>query len=332
MTPLDQGNLGKTISVVFSFRNEEEALPELIKRTRQVLTGEKEKKTIRDYEMIFVNDDSTDQSLRILKNEVERHLDIRVITMSRRFGVSHGVLAGMERARGDAVVYLDADLQDPPEVISQLIAEWQKGDDVDVVHTVRISRAGESLLKILMTKIGYGLLGRVMDFHLPFEAGDFKLISRRALGHLLQFKEKNPFLRAAVCWIGFRQAFVYYQRQPRRHGRTKFPVLSRGVVMNFLDSALISFSSVPLRAPLFIGLGSLLIGLVLCVYFTVHGWRTPSFSPEGALIIVLLFILSGLIFVVLGMMGLYLNSIFQECKGRPNYIVKETLGFPADQV
>jgi glycosyltransferase involved in cell wall biosynthesis len=313
------------LSIVLSFYNEAEVLPEQIRRLRNVLQAECDQQTIRDYELIFVNDASTDQSEEILKAAAQGYNDIKILTMSRNFGISPCVLAGMEYASGDLIVYMDADLQDPPEVIPELLQTWRQ-KQVDVVHTVRISRAGESRLKLWITKIGYFILQHVSTVHLPFEAGDFKLLSRRAVKHLLQFKEKKPFIRGLVCWIGFPQATVRYRREARFSGKTKFPVYSRKVIRNFLDSALISFSDVPLQFSLFTGflisLGAFFY-LIYLLFNILRGRPLPDWSPLMAVLL----LLGGAQLLTIGVLGLYINSIYLETKRRPNYILERTFGF-----
>lgn len=318
----------KMISVVFSFRNEAEVLPELIRRTRDVLQKEEKAGVIAGHELIFVNDSSADRSQAILLEHAQNHQDIRILTTSRPFGVSPCALAGLEYASGDAVIYMDADLQDPPEVIPELIRAWQEGPDIDVVHTVRKSRAGESWIKIFLTRIGYWTLNRLMDFKLPIEAGDFKLLSRRVVDELIQMKENKPFLRGLVCWVGFKQTFVYYERQPRRLGKTKFPVLSRGVIGNFLNSAVISFSSLPLKLALGAGVVTTVASLGLFFYKLLALAGLPPLPQEFSALVVGIVFLGGLQLMAIGILGLYIHSIFLETKGRPNYILKETFGFP----
>jgi glycosyltransferase involved in cell wall biosynthesis len=313
------------LSVVLSFYNEEDVLPELIRRLRNVLQAECDKQTIHDYELIFVNDASTDRSEEILKEAAQGRQNLKILTMSRNFGISPCVLAGMEYASGDLIVYMDADLQDPPEVIPGLLQTW-KQEQVDVVHTVRISRAGESRMKLGITQIGYFILQHVSTVHLPFEAGDFKLLSRRAVNHLIQFKEKKPFMRGLVCWIGFPQATVRYRREARFSGRTKFPVYSRKVIRNFLDSALISFSDVPLQFSLFAGflisLGAFFY-LIYLLFNILRGYPLPDWSPLMAVLL----LLGGAQLLTIGVLGLYINSIYLETKRRPNYILERTFGF-----
>ncbi len=218
------------------------------------------------------------------------------------------------------------DLQDPPELIPKLIEEWKKGKDVEVVYTTRLSRAGEHPLKLFITKWGYRFINAVSDIELPVDSGDFKLLSRRALGELLKLKEKKPYLRGLVSWIGFKQAQVFYHREGRYGGRkqSKFPVFSRRVIYGYLDRALISFSDVPLKASLFMGFfvsfGALLYILVV-IFQKIMGWYVPGWP---AIMATLLF-LGGIQLIMLGVFGLYINTIFLESKRRPNYIIKNII-------
>ncbi len=318
----------KKLSVVFSFRNEEDVLSELIRRTRTVLRQLQAEERISSYELIFVDDASTDRSWDILIEQAKGYNDIRIIRMSRCFGPSPspGVLAGMEYSSGDVVVYMDADLQDPPVVISQLLSVWQSDPEIEVVHTVRQSRLGESTVKLFLTKLGYGILNKVTSIRLPIEAGDFKLLSRRAVNHLIQLREKRPFLRGLVCWIGFKQAYLPYHRESRHAGESKFHVLGWDVISNFLDSALISFSSAPLKLTIFLGFFAILADFGLLIHVIsekVHGKAIPGWT---AIMIAIIFI-GSVQLLCLGIMGLYLNAIFEESKARPNYIIDRTFGF-----
>lgn len=315
------------ISVVFSFWNEEDVLPELILRLRAVFDLLLEQGEVGDYELIFVNDASTDASETVLRAESQRRGDIRLVNMSRNFGVSPCVMAGLAHASGDAIIYMDADLQDPPELIPELIRKWQSTPGVDVVHTVRRQRLGESRTKRMMTRIGYATLRAVSSIELPNEAGDFKLLSRRAVEQVLQYSEQRPFMRGLVCSIGFQQEKVYYDRQPRASGQTKFPVLGWKVIRNFLDSAVISFSDVPLK--LAAVLGCVLVAAGLCWIGCLLAALALGYSPAGwsAVLAGVVFV-GGLQLVSIGILGTYIGGIYFETKRRPNFIVKETWGFP----
>ncbi|HWB14594.1 MAG TPA: glycosyltransferase family 2 protein [Pirellulales bacterium] len=314
------------ISVVFSFFNEEAVLPELLRRTRAVFEALIEQGQIGGYELIFVNDASTDRSEEILRREARQRSDIRLINMSRNFGVSPCVLAGMLYARGDAVVYMDADLQDPPEVIPEMIRSWQSQPDVDVVHTVRRSRAGETRVKLAVTRLGYWLLRMVSTIDLPLDAGDFKLLSRRAVNLVTQFQEKRPFLRGLVCWIGLGQTRVYYHRDARWSGKTKFCVLGPKVIRNFIDSAIISFSDVPLKISTALGL-FFSFGAFAYLGLMIARWWRGGEVPETAAILAVMLFLGGVQLISVGILGTYIASIFLESKGRPNFIIRDTQGF-----
>ena len=192
------------VSVVLSFRNEAETLPTLIARLTTMFRTQPV-----EYELIFVNDASTDASLQILTNARAQNPRIKILTMSRRFGVAECVRAGMSASRGDAIVYMDADLQDPPEIIPTLLSEWQKG--ADVVHTLRSRREGESQMKMRLTALAYRIIRSGSTLALPVDAGDFKLLSRKAVTHLLALEESDPYLRGLTVWIGFRQVLVPYR-------------------------------------------------------------------------------------------------------------------------
>lgn len=313
------------ISVIFSFFNEEDVLEELVARVRSVFRNDLSER-ITAHEMIFVNDRSTDGSLALLRNLAEGHNDIRIINMSRNFGISPCVFAGFEHSTGDAVIYMDADLQDPPEVIPQLVNLWFENQNLDVVHTKRTSRAGESKVKLLITRIGYAILHKVSHIAIQPEVGDFKLLSRRAIKQLIRFKEHRPFTRGLVNWIGFNQTTITYHRDERFAGETKFPVFSWGVISNFLDSALISFSDVPLKISLLVGF--LVSFGAFCYLSIIFFMKFMHWSiPGWAAIMATMLMLGGIQLFTLGMLGLYINSIFIESKKRPNYIIESTFGF-----
>lgn len=313
------------ISIVLSFYNEQEVLPALIERLRKTMSALLQDRTISGYELLFVNDDSTDQSEAVLREALEGHDDIKIITMSRNFGVTECAMAGLEYATGSAAIYMDADLQDPPELIPSLIKTWKSGD-IDVVHTIRRTRAGESPVKKILTKIGYKILHNVTDIELPIEVGDFKLLSRRALDHLKQLKEQKPFLRGLVCWIGFNQVFVPYDREQRFSGDTKFPIFGRRVIWNFLESALISFSSAPLKAMILLGSGISIIAFLMIIYVVAQKFILPDVTHGWSTIMATMLLLGGIQILSLGVIGLYINIIFKEAKGRPRYIIKKVIG------
>jgi glycosyltransferase involved in cell wall biosynthesis len=331
--PRDRRDASARVSVVLSFFNEEEVLIELVRRLRAVFDQLIAAGEIGDYELIFVNDASTDASERILRQAALERPDVKLINTSRNFGVSPCVLVGMLHAAGDAVVYMDADLQDPPEVIAEMVRAWKSDPQVEVVHTVRRSRAGESLLKLTITRVGYAILRAVSTIELPLEAGDFKLLSRRAVDYVTRFGEKRPFLRGLVCWIGFKHAVVHYHRQARHSGTTKFRVLGLKVIRNFIDSAMISFSDVPLKVSAALGM-FFSIGALVYMSWVLFEWSRGQTIPGWSATMVAVLFLGGVQLLSIGVLGTYISSIFLEVKGRPNFIVKDTFGFdaPPDEV
>jgi glycosyltransferase involved in cell wall biosynthesis len=319
------------LSVVFSFRNEENVLPELIKRVRAVLLTEKQNNRIKGHELIFVNDASTDASLEILHKAYEELKDIRVINMSRCFGVGRCTMAGFKFAKGDAVIYMDADLQDPPEVIPQMIDAYFADKDVDVVHTVRRRRDGESWVKLKVTKLGYIILNKFSTIHLPMDAGDFKMLSRRVVTHLNRLTEGRPFVRGLVCWVGFKQVFVKYDRLARFAGESKFNVFGPQVLSNFFGSALISFSAAPLKLAVVFGLTAIFFDLLLlghAFYEKIEGRAIPGWT---AIMIAVLFVGAVQLFCV-GIFGLYIDSLHEQSRNRPNFVINNVFGFSEEEL
>ena len=207
----------KLLSLVFSFKNEEKNLRELIERTARVL------KEIQNwnYELIFVNDNSSDNSQKIIL-ELQKDHPITLINLSRTFGRIPSVIAGFRKTKGNVVIYMDTDLQDPPEIIPEMLEKYEQGSEI--VHTIRTRRLGESSLKMVITKFAYRIINFFSDIPLEVNAGDFKLISRKALDKILEQKEFKPYVRGLSVWVGFKQSIVKYVRQPRYSGETKYPL------------------------------------------------------------------------------------------------------------
>lgn len=309
---------GKLVSVVFSFRNEEQNLSELIARAAKALEPGPE-----DYELIFVNDASTDRSLEILLAERAKNPRVKIITLSRRFGPSEGVLAGMSVASGDALIYMDSDLQDPPELLPELLNRWRAG--ADVIHTVRLGRRGETWLKKWVTKRAYQIIRFFSTLKLPVEAGDFKLLSRRALDQFLTLKEYDPYIRGLVAWIGFRQETVPYERHRRERGLSKFPLFSRNPAKAFI-TAITSFSFVPIYVIAIVGLIGT-IGSVLGVATGLVMMAAGGASGSTIAFIALLTFFWATIIAAIGTLGLYLVRIYKEVRGRPRFIIQDKIGF-----
>ena len=308
----------KLVSIVFSFRNEEKNLKELISR---VDTAFKKIQNYK-YELIFVNDDSNDNSEKILEELQESYM-IKIINMSRTFGVGPCVLAGFKHSSGDCVVYLDSDLQDPPEVIPKLLTEFEKGHDV--VHTVREKRLGESGIKLFFTKLAYKTINRLSEIDLPIEAGDFKLISKRVLQKILSQKEFRPYVRGLSVWVGYKQSFVYYTREARAHGKSKFSLFSEGPITEFINGVT-SYSLKPLYIGIFLGFFSLLFSVVLIAYAFYAKFNDLAIPGTTGILIAVSFF-SGILLFTLGIMGIYIARIFEQARGREKYIIKEIKDF-----
>ena len=308
----------KLVSIVFSFRNEEKNLKELVSRVDATFKKVENYK----YELIFVNDDSNDDSEKILEELQESH-KIKIINMSRTFGVGPCVLAGFKHSSGDCIVYLDSDLQDPPELIPKLLDEFEQGHDV--VHTVREKRLGESGVKLFFTKLAYKTINKLSEIDLPIEAGDFKLISKRVLEKILSQKEFRPYVRGLSVWVGFKQSFVYYTREARAHGESKFSLFSQGPISEFINGVT-SYSLKPLYIGIFLGFFSLLFSVLLIGYALYAKFNDLAIPGTTGILIAVSFF-SGILLFTLGIMGIYIARIFEQARGRDKYIIKEIKDF-----
>lgn len=307
------------LSVILSFRNEREVLPELICRLEKALAS-----APVEYELVFVNDASTDESLSFLQTSALSNPRIRIINMSRRFGVAECVLAGMKYAQGEAVVMMDSDLQDPPELLPELIEKWREG--ADVVYTVRTERHGESWFKIQLTKLAYKTIRLIANTDLPVEAGDFKLVSRRVFEELLRLNETDPYLRGLVTWMGFKQVPVFYKREARFKGETHFPLFrSKGPIITFVFG-FTSFSVLPLVGFLLFGI---LVTFCACLAGVIFlGMELFSLPASNfTWLAVALSFFSGVQLMGIGTVGLYLGRVYNDVRNRPHYIVESTIGF-----
>ncbi len=303
----------KLLSIVFSFRNEEGNIEPLVKRVATAMENIEGWK----YEIIFVNDNSTDTSEKILTN-LQKTFPIKIINMSRNFGVDPCVLAGFRNSSGDAIIYLHSDQQDPPEIIPQLIKKHEEGNDI--VHTVRTKRKGEGKFRMFLTKIAYKVINSLSDIDLPVQAGDYKLISRKALDEILKQKEFRPYVRGLSVWVGFNQDFIYYEREARGVGESKMPLLSAGPVTDFINGVT-SYSLKPLYLGIFFGFFAILISFLLIIY-SLYLKLSNLAIPGSTSIIIAVSFFSGILLFTLGIMGIYLARIFEQTKGRDQYIIK----------
>jgi polyisoprenyl-phosphate glycosyltransferase len=308
-------------SIVIPIYNEEESFPALVKRLREVMD-------LLDgpTEVVLVDDGSRDSSYELMKDVNAGDPRFKIVQLSRNFGHQIAITAGMDVASGQAVIVMDADLQDPPEVILQMAARWQEG--YEVVYAVREHREGETLFKRKTATLFYGIQRRLAEIDQPMEVGDFRLVDRKALDAFLQMRERNRYVRGMFSWVGFRQTAVPYTRASRQAGQSKYPV--RKMVRLALDG-FVGFSTAPLRFTLTIGLlmavGSVLYGIVAIAMKLagVHGY-----VPGYASLLVAITFLSGVQLTVIGMVGQYVARIYDEARARPLYLVREAKGFAAE--
>ena len=312
----------KLLSIVFSFRNEEGNIEPLVKRISTTMQKVENWK----YELIFVNDDSTDNSENIL-DKLQENYPIKIINMSRNFGVDPCVLAGFKNCSGDAIIYLHTDQQDPPEIIPDLIKKYEEGNEI--VHTVRTKRKGEGKFRMFITKIAYSIINSLSDIDLPNQAGDYKLISKNALNEILKQKEYRPYVRGLSVWVGFKQGFVYYEREARGQGKSKMPLLSAGPITDFING-ITSYSLKPLYLGVIFGFVSIIISLLLILYSLFLKFSNLAIPGSTSIIIAVSFF-SGIMLFTLGVMGIYLARIFEQTKGREQYIIKEIKDFKHKQ-
>lgn len=315
-----------TLSVVSSFYNEEKVISQFINRTRLTCKKLIQKNFISSFEIILVDDASTDSSQEVVLRQMQFN-DLQLISLSRNFGVGECNFAAFEQARGDLVVYMDCDLQDPPELIEKMVQTWAEHPGTDVVYTTRLKRKGENLLKLVITSIGYRLLHKISSVYLPPDSGDFKLLSRRVVDLLINMKEARPYTRGLISWIGFRQRQVLYEREERFDGRqnTKMRILSGKVINYWLDSALISFSDLPLKGILFLG-GLISLASLAYLIVVIMQKALGLYVPGWPALMSAVLLLGGIQMFMMGFMGLYVGAIFRQTKKRPLYIVDKVIG------
>jgi glycosyltransferase involved in cell wall biosynthesis len=306
------------LSVVVPCYNEEEVLHETHRRLVDVLARLED----LDFEIVYVDDGSRDQTPFILRQLQAADECVRVLRFSRNFGHQIAVTAGVDHASGDAVVLIDADLQDPPEVILEMVARWREG--YHVAYGVRTDRPGESAFKLWTAKAFYRLINRMSDTEIPLDTGDFRLMDRKVVKALQSMPERDRFVRGMVSWVGFRQIAVPYQRAPRLAGESKYPLYK---MLRFALDGIASFSIAPLKLATWMGFtvsGLALLGIVYALalrLFTsiwITGWT--------ALFMAVLF-MGGIQLISLGIIGEYVGRIYGEVKRRPLYLVNERLGF-----
>lgn len=308
----------RLLSVVAPVYNEEATVAAFYERVSTALEG-------LPIEIVLVNDGSKDGTEKIIDGLAASDPRVRIVHLSRNFGHQTALTAGLDHARGDAVVMLDADLQDPPEVIKELLAKWREG--VDVVYAVRERRSGETRFKLATARIFYRFMGTISNIQLQPDAGDFRLMSRQALDGLLAMRERSRYLRGMTVWVGFTQAAVPYERDARHAGETKYTL--RRMVGFSLD-AISSFSHLPLQFATVMGfLFSFIAFLAIPVVLVLK--VLDSYLPGFSTITIVILLLGGMNLIAVGIIGEYVGRIYDEVKRRPLYLVRERRNMREDE-
>ncbi len=298
--------------------NEEQNVSPLVERIVAIVAAVPQSLT---YEIVLVNDGSTDGTAAAIRKEMERRPHIVLVNLSRNFGHQLAATAGIELAAGDAVVLMDGDLQDPPELIGAFLAKWQAG--YDVVYAIRRIRKGESGFKLWTARLFYRIIKRLTNVAIPVDTGDFRLMSRRVVEALRRSRERHRFLRGMVSWVGFNQIGVLYDRDERHSGSTKYPLPK---MIRFAIDGITSFSEIPLRFASYLGFTvSVLAFLYALIVIVAKLFRLnpPAYTPGWASTIVAVVFLGGVQLISLGIIGEYLGRIYDQVKGRPLYLVSD---------
>jgi glycosyltransferase involved in cell wall biosynthesis len=309
-----------TFSVVIPIWNEEAVIPELYRRIVEVMD-----QSGGSWELVCINDGSQDNSLALLLELRAADPRVRVLDFSRNFGHQVAITAGTDFAEGDAVIVMDADLQDPPETVLRMIEKWREG--YEVVYAVRTSREGETWFKLWTANLFYRLLQRIADIEIPLDAGDFRLMDRRVVLAMRRLREKHRFMRGLSSWVGFKQIGVEYERAERYAGETKYPLRK---MVRLAMVAITSFSYLPLQLATYLGFifaGLSLLGIIITIILRLSG--SLFFLGQATTLVSVLF-LGGVQLIFLGILGGYLGRIYDEVKGRPLYIVSHAYGFVED--
>lgn len=301
-------------SIIAPVYNEEESLPVLYERVKEVMdsTGEA-------WELVLIDDGSRDRSAELMRKMAVEDERVRPIIFARNFGHQIAVTAGLDFCRGQAAVIIDADLQDPPEVVLEMIEKWKQGNQV--VYAVRVEREGESWFKKMTASLFYRIIFRITDIKIPLDTGDFRLLDRKVIDVMGQMRERHRFLRGMSSWVGFKQAGVEYKRAARFAGVTKYPFKK---MLKLALTAITSFSYFPLQLATYLGFvaaGLAVIAIPVVIIMRLTG--NPAFTGQASTLLAVLF-LGGVQLLSLGILGEYVGRIYDEVKGRPLYVVSET--------
>ena len=302
-----------TYSIVVPIYNEKDNIPELYRRVSEVM-----KQTRKRWELVLVDDGSTDGSTDMILELAKKDKHVRPVIFARNFGHQIAITAGWDYARGDAIVIIDADLQDPPELILEMAEKWNEG--YEVVYAVRAEREGESWFKLWTASLFYRIIFRITDVEIPLDTGDFRLMDRKVVDVLKSMRERHRFPRGMSAWVGFKQIGVKYKRAARTAGETKYPFRK---MFRLALNAITGFSYFPLQVATYIGFisaGIAAIAIPIVIYLRLTG--SQAFFGQATTLIAVLF-LGGVQLISLGILGEYIGRLYDEAKGRPLYIVRE---------
>jgi dolichol-phosphate mannosyltransferase len=314
--------MSELLSVVIPAYSEEANIERVYDRLRATLDG-----LGMDWELIFSVDPSPDRTEELILRLRERDPRVKMLRFSRRFGQPMATLAGLEAARGAATVVIDCDLQDPPELISELVARWREG--YDVVYAQRRTRAGETLPKRIVAWAGYKLIRRIAEVEIPPNTGDFRLLSRRVVDNVVALKEGHGFLRGLVGLVGFRQTSVPYDRDPRAGGQSKYNRLFGSLAIGL--NGVVGFSRYPLHVISVLGVLFSVLSFLVGVVYAILKFAGVVFPVGNPTIVIVIAFFSGVQLLSLGVMGEYVGRIYDETRQRPKFIVESSYGFDQDQ-
>lgn len=308
----------KLISIIVPCYNEQEVIIETQTRLQKTLA----ELTKYDYEIIYVNDGSKDKTLEMLSNISQSEKNVKVLSFSRNFGHQLAITAGLDHCKGDAAVVIDADLQDPPYVILDMVKKWEEG--FDIVFGKRRKRDGESAFKLVTASWFYRFINRLSDVDIPLDTGDFRLMNRKSLDKFLEMREMYRFVRGMVAWVGFKQTHVEYDRESRFAGTTKYPIRK---MLRLAADAILSFSNVPLKLATFVGFLTSIVAFGGILYSLYMRLFTNNFVTGWTMLMISILMIGGIILLVLGIIGEYIGRIYGEIKNRPLYIINDKIGF-----
>lgn len=314
----------KKVSLVIPMYYEEEVANECYEKVSNVLKGLED---TYDYEIIFVNDGSKDKTLEILEEIAKKDEKAKIVSFSRNFGHQAAVTAGLKEVTGDAIVIIDADLQDPPELIPEMLKLWEQGNEV--IYGKRKTRKGESAFKLLTAKMFYKTLNALSDVEIPKDTGDFRLVDRKVVDVINSLPEHNKFLRGLFSWVGFKQKAYEYERQERFAGKTKYPLKK---MLKLASDGIISFSSKPIKLVGALGIISIVISIIILIYALIsYIFQLNNLSAGWTSIMIAITFFAGVQLLSLWVISEYIGRIYDEAKGRPQFIIDKKINIDKEK-